>query len=318
MKVSHILPSHPTVSLLTRALVLTLKASVVLALVVTIAIAFTSQLKFSGRSYLFLDSFSRIRDVIRHVPEATNEFDEYSFGHRAFDRRLRLDRTRELEIEQLITSIQSGLPKGLRRKFQLIIDRTLHFSAQYKVDPFWVLSVMWTESHFNPTARSPKDAMGLMQIMPATGEYLHKKLKRPIEDIEIVDVISDPETNIELGVYYLKRLHKMFYGNFKLATIAYNMDPYWVKSELRKGHTVGGKNKYLDKVRDAYKQLTANYLAYTKRTPEPYKSTIVYLNPKRVPVNLVSEVMKMLKPVKRPTEIALIADDNPFAYSVIL
>lgn len=301
-----------------RALALTLKGSAVLALVVAIAVAFTSQLKFSGRSMLFIDSISRLRDVIRHVPQNNSDFDEYSFGHRSFDRKVRLDRTRELSIEQLITSIQAGLPRGLRKKFELIIDRTLHFSAQYKVDPFWVLSVMWTESHFNPTARSPKDAMGLMQIMPATGEYLHKKLKRPIEDIEIVDVISDPETNIELGVYYLKRLQKMFNGNFKLATIAYNMGPYWVRSELRKGHVLGNQNKYLDKVKLAYKQLTANYISYIKKTKEPYKLTIVYVDPKRAQVNLVSEVMKMLKPVKRPTEIALIADDNPFADSVIL
>lgn len=258
------------------------------------------------------------RDTILRVPPGGPVLEQFSFGHRAFDPKVPLDRSREMSLEELVTSIHKSLPRKLRKQFPLIMDRTLHFSAKYKVDPFWVLSVMWTESHFNPKAVSPKEARGLMQIMPATGEYLHKKLKRPITAHEVVDVISDPETNIELGVFYLSRLLRMFHGNFKYATVAYNMGPYWVRNELRAGRVPGKNNQYYEKVKVAYKILSTNYVSHMKKSIEPYKLTTIYLNPKRPKVNVVADIMRMLKSQNTKTEIALINDDNPFAYSLIL
>lgn len=305
--------------LLLRTAVLTLKTGMCLLVLLVLGFLASGLVRTNKwNTASFKSDALNSLDHIFRIPPGGSMLEQYSFGHRAFDRNVRLDRSREMSLEELVTSIHKSLPRNLRKKFPLIIDRTLHFSAKYKVDPFWVLSVMWTESHFNPNAVSPKEARGLMQIMPATGEYLHKKLKRPISETEVIDVISDPEVNIELGVFYLSRLLRMFHGNFRYATVAYNMGPYWVRNELRAGRKPGRDNRYYDKVKEAYKILTQNYANHMKKQVEPYKLTTIYSNPKRQRVNEVAEIMKMLKSPNKKTEIALINDDNPFAYSLLL
>ena len=137
----------------------------------------------------------------------------------------------------------------------------------------WVLSVMWTESHFDYSAESWAGARGLMQIMPATRKFVYKvyrsqghrllvekkgfnideyfryKVKKEDRQSHIKKLI-----NIELGVVYLKRLLKSF-NSHKYATVAYNMGPGWTRGRLRRNQPVGQKNEYLDKVSKAYQDI---------------------------------------------------------------
>lgn len=87
---------------------------------------------------------------------------------------------------------------------------------RYGVDPYLVKAIIRAESNFDPDAVSPKNAQGLMQIMPATAK-----------DYE-VDNTFDPGTNIEGGVRILKDLIEYFDGNIKLALAAYNAGKYAV------------------------------------------------------------------------------------------
>lgn len=90
-------------------------------------------------------------------------------------------------------------------------------ASQYAVDPALVRAVMHAESAFNPKARSPVGAQGLMQLMPATAKELG------------VSNAFNPSQNIEGGIKYLSQLLKQFNGNTQLATAAYNAGPNAVK-----------------------------------------------------------------------------------------
>jgi soluble lytic murein transglycosylase len=79
-----------------------------------------------------------------------------------------------------------------------------------RVDPALVKAVIRAESDFVPYARSPKGALGLMQLMPATAR-LHN-----------VWSVFEPKDNIEGGVRHLRLLLDQYNGNVRLALAAYN------------------------------------------------------------------------------------------------
>jgi hypothetical protein len=90
-------------------------------------------------------------------------------------------------------------------RYDPIIDRV---SAEQGVDAKLVRAVIQVESNYQESARSPKGAMGLMQLMPETAR--HYAVANPY----------DPAANIEAGIKYLKSLLDRFPVNFALA--AYN------------------------------------------------------------------------------------------------
>ena len=182
------------------------------------------------------------------------------------------DSNSKLEAENIILK---NLPKYLSRKAEKYLRAVLILSEKHKVDPIWILSVMWTESNFDYSAKSWAGARGLMQIMPDTRKFVYQvyrrggnKLSVESEDFNIHEyfpyrVTSFEKTkhiqklvNIELGIIYLKDLLG-FFKNHKYATVAYNMGPGWTRMRLRKKLPVGQDNKYLNKVRKAYKHIVS-------------------------------------------------------------
>lgn len=88
-----------------------------------------------------------------------------------------------------------------------------------QLDMALLQAVIHTESRFNPTAVSPKGAVGLMQVMPATAErYGLANDQRGTVSAKL----TDPKTNIQTGARYLRDLIKMFPGQLELAVAAYN------------------------------------------------------------------------------------------------
>ncbi len=92
------------------------------------------------------------------------------------------------------------------------------YADEYGLDPYFVAAVINTESGFDAQAVSSAGAMGLMQVMPETGEWIAGKL-------EIgtfwADMLLDPETNIEMGCWYLGFLKERF-PNEATVMAAYN------------------------------------------------------------------------------------------------
>lgn len=84
-----------------------------------------------------------------------------------------------------------------------------------------------TESGFKRTARSSVGAVGLAQLMPATARWLEPGTTRT--DLE------DPETNLRLGLRYLRDLVEKYEGDTALALTAYNRGPGTVDRVLRRG-----------------------------------------------------------------------------------
>jgi len=90
------------------------------------------------------------------------------------------------------------------------------YSVKYDMDPLLVESTMKAESGGRINAKSKKGATGLMQIMPATAAEIARELGRKDYDI------LDPATNIEFGVYYLKKMMNRFGGDVSKGLAAYN------------------------------------------------------------------------------------------------
>lgn len=92
-------------------------------------------------------------------------------------------------------------------------------AAVYGVDPLLVAAVIRVESKFHPDAVSPKGAKGLMQIMPATAEWIAPQAG--FTDFQ-EDMLLDPEINIQLGTWYLANLAKEFDDRTDVVIAAYN------------------------------------------------------------------------------------------------
>ena len=92
-------------------------------------------------------------------------------------------------------------------------------SREQGIDMELLQALIATESGFDPGAVSPKGAIGLMQVMPATAQRygVTGDPKTPV-----AKKLADPRTNIRTGTRYLRDLIRMFPGQLELALAAYN------------------------------------------------------------------------------------------------
>ncbi len=108
----------------------------------------------------------------------------------------------------------------LNRLFPLshraLIDK---YALAYDLDPALVCAVIHSESRFKTDAASHKGASGLMQLTEPTALWLAEKMG--MTGFEYSQIF-DPEINIQIGCYNLKRLMKQFDGGTEVALAAYN------------------------------------------------------------------------------------------------
>jgi soluble lytic murein transglycosylase len=92
------------------------------------------------------------------------------------------------------------------------------------VDPALVAALICQESTFEAGAVSKAGARGLMQIMPATGQFLARLLGVRYRR----EALHDPETSLEFGMRYLRDMLDRFGGSVERALAAYNAGPHRV------------------------------------------------------------------------------------------
>jgi soluble lytic murein transglycosylase len=103
------------------------------------------------------------------------------------------------------------------------------YADEYQLDPGHVLAVIRTESAFNKDARSSAGALGLMQLMPATGRVTARKHRIPLPGSRH---LYEADRNIRIGSAYLKQVMEQYDDNVVLASAAYNAGPHRVQRWL--------------------------------------------------------------------------------------
>jgi soluble lytic murein transglycosylase len=102
-------------------------------------------------------------------------------------------------------------------------------ATKNQLDPAWVFALVRAESAFIEDVRSPAGALGLMQVMPKTGEMTARRLGM---NNFTTNHLTRAEHNVPIGSKYLRMMYDDFNGNVILATAAYNAGPHRVRSWL--------------------------------------------------------------------------------------
>ncbi|WP_337026292.1 murein transglycosylase [Pantoea eucrina] len=118
-------------------------------------------------------------------------------------------------------SLKERFPLAWRNLYQ-------QYTGDKAIDPSYAMAISRQESAWNPKARSPVGASGLMQVMPATAAHTVKMYNIPgyVNSSQLLD----PQTNIQIGTQYLEYVYQQFGQNRIFSSAAYNAGPGRVRS----------------------------------------------------------------------------------------
>ncbi|MBB3151487.1 soluble lytic murein transglycosylase [Paenibacillus endophyticus] len=106
-------------------------------------------------------------------------------------------------------------------------------ASNYKVEPHLVAAIIRSETNYQTGKDSKKGALGLMQIMPDTAEWVVQKAG--FQDVTEDTLRHRADVSIEVGSWYLKSLNQQFDQNMVAAVAAYNAGPGNVRKWLDTG-----------------------------------------------------------------------------------
>ncbi|WP_158781906.1 murein transglycosylase [Pantoea sp. BAV 3049] len=133
-------------------------------------------------------------------------------------------------------TISGKLWNSLQERFPLAYQDQFNRYSQGKAIPIsYAMAIARQESAWNPKARSPVGASGLMQVMPATAQHTVKVYRLP--GYSNSSQLLDPETNIQIGTQYLESVYQQFGQNRIFSSAAYNAGPSRVRTWL--GNSAG-------------------------------------------------------------------------------
>lgn len=121
---------------------------------------------------------------------------------------------------QIYRWTRERLPARHKKEHAKIAQTIIDESLKYGFDPVFLLSVIQSESRFNPEARGGHGEIGLMQILPPTGEWIAEKAGIKWKGSR---TLEDNIANIKLGAAYFAFLRDRFDMHARLYIAAYNM-----------------------------------------------------------------------------------------------
>ena len=167
----------------------------------------------------------------------------------------------------LFDVVLTTVEKRIYQKPEEYVPFVEQYADEFGVPVDLVYAVIKTESGFDSSAVSGKGAIGLMQMMPATFEWLTDDILREYLGI---GMLYDPETNIKYGTYYLSRLYNRF-GDWDTALAAYNGGEGNVSEWLKdKKYSDDGIRLKTDKIPDEFSE-TKNYVKKVNKALKKYK-----------------------------------------------
>ena len=113
-------------------------------------------------------------------------------------------------IAAIFGPVKDTMAYSLNPQHQQVAAWVNRLAPDYGLDPNLILAIIKTESNFDPQARSPKNALGLMQLIPSTAARFGVKDR------------ADPIQNLHGGMAYVRWLLSFFGGDLRLTLAGYN------------------------------------------------------------------------------------------------
>jgi hypothetical protein len=135
-------------------------------------------------------------------------------------------------------------PGTYATRFDDLIEQV---ARRHRIDPLFLHAVIKQESGYKPGVGSHAGAVGLMQIMPATGRSLGL---HPAQR-------TDPAANVDAGARLLKKLHRKYNGNFELMLAGYNAGEGAVQKYGNRVPPYRETQNYVKVIMAHYRQLVA-------------------------------------------------------------
>jgi soluble lytic murein transglycosylase len=149
------------------------------------------------------------------------------------------DRVIAEQILKRLAMRHTALPK---RELVELVDTIIREAHHNHLEPALVVAVIEVESAGYHLAVSHVGAMGLMQLLPSTGQEIAERLG---VEWRGADTLFDPNINVRLGTAYLSQLARR-YGSVDTALAAYNWGPGRIDRRLRRGATL--PSRYIEQV----------------------------------------------------------------------
>lgn len=144
-------------------------------------------------------------------------------------------------------------------------------AANYDVDPYLIAAIIRAESNFQTGRESHKGALGIMQIMPDTADWIAEKAK--FKHVTLEDVRNRADVSIQMGTWYIQSLEKQFDYRRPVIIAAYNAGPgnvtRWLSEQIWDGELdnlndipFGETRRYVQKVMfyyEKYKELYPDF-----------------------------------------------------------